>query len=111
MNTPIRMYIAGNPLNIASYAITAGNTQTGYLRLDIDNPYNIKIVEFDTSRFESIKELRTLIGNTASFGTGGIGWLMSDLSLGGSKNGAKVFDLKNKDYALFLSFSGNLTNT
>lgn len=36
---------------------------------------------------------------------------MPDLSLSGSKSQAKVFDLKNKDYALFLSFSGNLTNT
>lgn len=111
MNTPIRTYIAGNALNVASSAIIAGNTQTGYLRLDIDNPYSIKIMEFDTARFESIKELQRLTETTASFSTGGIGWLMPDLSLNGSKVGARVFDLKHKDYALFLSFSGNLTNT
>ncbi len=38
---------------------------------------------------------------------------MKDLSVSGSTDIAsrKVFDLKNKDYAFFLSFSGNLTNT
>jgi hypothetical protein len=36
---------------------------------------------------------------------------MPDLSLSGAKTGAKIFDIKNKDYAIFLSFSGNLTNT
>ncbi|MDD5377212.1 MAG: hypothetical protein PHH16_03780 [Candidatus Gracilibacteria bacterium] len=113
MNTPIRKYIAGNTLNIASSSVMAGDTQTGYLRLDIDNPYNIKIVEFDRARFESIQELRVSTGSTASFSTGGIGWIMPDLSLSGSAGtgSRRVFDLKNKDYALYLSFSGNLTNT
>lgn len=111
MNTPIRKYIASNPLNTSFTTTTPDRTQTGYLRLDIDNPYSMKIVEFDKTSFENIKELRVLTGSSASFSTGGIGWVMSDLSLSGSKNGAKVFDLKNKDYALFLSFSGNMTNT
>jgi len=111
MNTPIRKYIAGNVFNAAPDAVTASNTQTGYLRLDIDNPYNIRVMELDTARFDDIKELRVLTGSIASFSTGGIGWLMPDLSLSNSKVGAKVFDLKNTDHAIFLSFSGNLTNT
>lgn len=111
INTPIRKYITGNIFNSGSNSVIASDTQTGYLRLDIDNPYNIKIVELDKVLFDSIKELRILTGATASFSTGGIGWIMPDLSLTGLKSQAKVFDLKNKDYALFLSFSGNLTNT
>lgn len=111
MNTPVRKYIANNPFNTTPIIITADRTQTGYLRLDIDNPYSIKILEFDRVAFESIKELRTITGATTTFSTGGIGWIMPDLSLSGSKSGAKIFDLKNKDYAIFLSFSGNLTNT
>lgn len=47
MNTPIRKYIANNIFNTGSNAVMAGNTQTGYLRLDLDNPCNIKIVELD----------------------------------------------------------------
>lgn len=111
MDTRIRKYIADNPFNTASGTAAAGMVQTGYLRLDIDNPYNIRIMEFDTTRFDTIKELRIITGSTASFSTGGIGWIMPDLSLSGSKSQAKVFDLKNKDYAVFLSFSGNLINT
>lgn len=73
--------------------------------MDIDNPYSIKITEFDKISFDNIKKLRSLTESSASFSTGGIGWIMPNLSLSGSKNGAKVFDLKNKDYAIFLSFS------
>jgi hypothetical protein len=111
MNTSIRKYIAANPFNTTPTVITADRTQTGYLRLDIDNPYSIKILEFDRAIFESTKELRVITGSTVSFSTGGIGWIMPDLSLSGTKTGAKVFDIKNKDYAIFLSFSGNLTNS
>ena len=111
MNTPIRKYIASNPLNATPTAITADSTQTGYLRLDIDNPYAIQVLEFNKTIFDSTKELQVITGSTASFSTGGIGWIMPDLSLSSIKTGAKIFDLKNKDYAIFLSFSGNLTNT
>ncbi len=111
MNTSIRTYIEKNPFNTGSRTITAANTQTGYLRVDIDNPYSIKVVEFDKSRFDNIKEFQVISSNSIYSNSGGIGWLMPDLKLSGTKTGAKVFDLKNKDYALFLSFSGNLTNT
>lgn len=113
MNTPIRKYIAGNIFNTDSGSALAGNTQTGYLRLDIDNPYSIKIVEFDKNRFDTIQELRIITGSTLFSHTGGVGWLMPNLSLSGTAGleSRKVFDLANKDYALFLSFSGNLSNT
>lgn len=81
------------------------------MRLDIDNPYSIQVLEFNKTIFDSTKELRVITGSTASFATGGIGWIMPDLSLSNIKTGAKIFDTKNKDYAIFLSFSGNLTNT
>lgn len=111
MNTPVRKYITNNPLNINPTAVWADKTQTWYLRLDIDNPYYIRILEFDKVLFDNTQELRVVTGSTVSFSTGGIGWIMPDLSIGGIKTGAKIFDLKNKDYAIFLSFSGNLTNT
>lgn len=111
MNTPVRKYIGANIHNTTPYFSKAWDTQTGYLRLDIDNPYSIKIAELDKTQFESIQEMRILTENITSFSTGGIGWVMPDLTLSGVKDWAKVFDLKNKDYAIFLSFSGNLTNT
>ncbi len=70
MNTPIRKYISSNTFNTGSLTATAGNTSTGYLRLDIDNPCGIKILEFDKAKFDSTKELQVVTGSTAYFSTG-----------------------------------------
>lgn len=111
MNTPLRKYIGSNSLNTNPLNVIPGVTQTGYLRLEADNPYNIRVVEFDKAQFESTKEFRVFSSTIASASAGGIGWIMPDLSLSGTKSGAKVFDLKNKDYAVFLSFTGNTSST
>jgi hypothetical protein len=80
--------------------------------VDIDNPYNIKILEFNKNIFDNSKELRVITGSTASQ-IAGSGWVMPNLSLSGSAGtGSRMaFDFKNRDYAILLSFSGNLTNT
>lgn len=112
MNTPIRKYINNNLFNTWWLSATAGNTGTGYMRFDIDNPYSMKIIEFDKNKFENTREFS--VSNSilsVSFPLGGIGWLFDDMTLSGSKTGGKVFDLQNKDYAIFLSFSGNLSNS
>ncbi|EKD29697.1 MAG: hypothetical protein ACD_78C00314G0002 [uncultured bacterium (gcode 4)] len=113
INTPLRKYIASNTFNTGGYSEVIGATATGYIRLDIDNPYNIKIVEFDKTIFEQTKELRFVSGSEASFSTGGIGWIMPNLSLSGTAPASdrRVFDFQNRDYALFLSFSGNILNS
>lgn len=112
INTPLRNYIAGNVFNTGGYSEVVGETATGYIRLDIDNPYQIKVVEFDKKTFEQTKELRFVTGSEASFGSGGIGWVLPDLSLSGTApiGARKVFDFQNRDYALFLSFTGNTAN-
>ena len=81
MNTPVRKYIASNTSNIGFNVALAGATQTGYLRMDMDNSYSMKISEFSTAIFDSTKEFRTQSGVTTTFSTGGIGWVMPDLSL------------------------------
>jgi len=112
INTPLRKYIASNTFNTGGYSEVIGASGTGYIRLDVDNPYNIKIVEFDKTIFEQTRELRFVSGSEASFSTGGIGWIMPSLSLSGTAPAStrKVFDFQNRDYALFLSFSGNALN-
>jgi hypothetical protein len=89
-----------------------GFTQTGYIRFDIDNPFTLKVIEFNRTIFESIKKLQVLTGSTITSSYGGVGWIMPDLSLSGTSlmSSRKVFDFKNHDYSFFLSFSGNLTS-
>lgn len=113
VNTPLRAFIAGNVFNSGGYGEAIGTTSTGYIRLDIDNPYSIKVAEFDKKAFDQTKELAFVTGSEATFATGAIGWLLPDLSLSSTAGtGArKTFDFQNRDYALFLAFSGNATNS
>lgn len=49
-----------NPLNLDTAYARIGNTSTGYVYLNADGPYTIKIVEFDRSRYNARKELYAL---------------------------------------------------
>lgn len=114
VNKGSRKIIADNSFNSGSNSVPIGLTQTGYVYLDIDNPYSLKVLEFDKSLFESVNELRVITGSSVSFSSGQLGWIMPDLSLSGALSftgSRKVFDFKNRDYAFFLSFSGNLAHT
>lgn len=116
-NHKINSYIANNPNNTDPYNTTIALTQTGYLYFDLDNPWSLRVIEFDPLVYQSTKELKRLTETTYTSATGGLGWLQTDTTgtLSGTltNHGASplAFNFRDKNYGLFLSYSGNLTNT
>ncbi len=119
-NSGTNSYIQWNSLNNYGPYDKIGNTSSGYLFLTFDQPCTIKIVEFDRLRHSSRKELISIsqTGGSITSASGGYGYLQSNWSLTGSywNTGASLtnalsFDFKNKDYAVFIAYNGNSSNT
>lgn len=109
--------IARNANNSGALFEKPSETSTGYLRFEIDRPFSIRVVEFDTGAFLSAGELRKVSVTQADSSTGATGYLQNDLTFSGSRSpgdNAKAFDFKNRDYAVFLSYpaaySGSVTH-
>jgi hypothetical protein len=100
--------IRENPNNTGALAIFPDQTGTGILHLDLDGSYMLKIVEFDAATYAATKELRIRSTVSASSLTGAIGYLQADLSVATGSSHARIFDLKNKNYGIFLTDSGSL---
>ncbi len=108
-------YINNNPNNSDLIHEVIWNTSTWYLRLEVDNSCNIKIVEFNSWSYRATKELKEINEWKWSSFTWAI-WYISQngsgaIYLNSNTWSAKIFNFKSKDYAIFLSFSWNLTNT
>lgn len=99
--------IEKNPNNADAVNAKMSATSSGFLRLDVDRPYSVKVVEFDSGTYLETGELRKIATAEYASATGGIGYLQNDLTLSGTRsNGdnAKAFDFKNRNYAIFLSY-------
>jgi hypothetical protein len=89
---------------------------TGAIHLTIDGPYTLRIEEYDRAKYIANRELSYITGSTVYSGSGGVGYIQSNLTLSGQYGNtgaiatARKFDLANRDYALFLSYSGSTYN-
>ncbi len=97
-----------NTNNTGTLAILPDQTSTGMLYLDLNGGYMIKIYEFDPSAYSTTKELRVVGSESSSSLTGAIGYLQTDLSIGTGSSNTKKFNLKDKNYGIFLASSGAL---
>lgn len=102
--------IRKNSNNTGALAIFPDQTSSGMLRLDLDTAYSIKIVEINPTAYTNTKEIRIQSTLNTTSSTGAIGYLQSDLSVSSGSTNAKLFDLKNKNYAIFLSSSGSASD-
>lgn len=103
-------YIRNNPNNYDNKNIIIWNTSSGYLSLDVNFAYSLKIIEFNKDNFMQKNELVKIkewkwTGNSGS-------WFISlnwnDLSLESLKTSAMIFDFKNKNYAIFLAYNSDI---
>lgn len=97
--------IQNNTNNTGATALLPSQTSSGMLRLDLDSSYQLKILEVNSSLYNSTKEFRIISSVSIASNTGAIGYLQNDLSVSSGTTNAKLFDLKNTSYAIFLSSS------
>lgn len=102
--------IRKNSNNTGSLAVFPDQTSSGMLRLDLDTGYSIRIIELEPAAYTGSKEIRIQNTLTTSSNTGSIGYLQTDMSVSSGSTNAKLFDLKNKNYAIFLSSSGSASD-
>ncbi|MCH8519025.1 hypothetical protein LAT59_04670 [Candidatus Gracilibacteria bacterium] len=116
-NDRMREYIDGNTNNIPPI-LNLGEVTQGYIYLDINTQFNMRIVRFDRNAYTEFNELRVLESwESVSTSGGSIGYLQSDLSLletitygsdgstiiSGDPTGEEFdFDFQNNDYAIFI---------
>lgn len=98
--------IQKNTNNTGATAILPNQTSSGMLRLDLDSAYQLKILEVNSNLYNNTKEFRIISNISVTSHTGAIGYLQNDLSVSSGSINAKLFDLKNTSYAIFLSSSG-----
>jgi len=101
LNTKVGDIIAENTNNDDTLNKKIGETSTGYLFLDINKEYAIKMTLFDRYAYEDFWELRP-IEVLDGTGAASIGYLQYDGTLSGSLTNAYKFDFQSNDYALFL---------
>lgn len=106
-------YIRNNPNNYDNKNVIIWNTSSGYLFLDVNFSYSLKIIEFNKDSFMQKNELVKIkewkwTGNSGS-------WFISlnwnDLTLNNLKTSAMIFDFKNKNYAIFLAYNSDTIPT
>lgn len=98
--------IRKNSNNTGSLVIFPDQTVSGMLRLDLNSSYNLKIVEINSELYKESKEIRILNSINSTSNTGAIGYLQNDLSVSSNTANAKLFNLKENNYAIFLSSTG-----
>lgn len=106
-----------NPNNSGSVFFRPSQTSTGFLFFDIDRPFALRLVEFDSAAFKDSGELRRLSVLETSSSSGTIGYLQKNLSFSGTRSSgdsAMPFDFKNRNFAVFVSYppaySGSVTH-
>lgn len=107
-NSETNDYISQNTNNSGSYNVNIWDTSSWKLYLDVDNTFNLKIIEFDSWAYTKTKELRKINEwnwNTPFWWNGYITESWGSLILDQTGSNAKIFDFKNKNYALFLEYS------
>ena len=86
-----------DPINLKIWNIT-----DWILHFDIDKNYEIKLLKFDKSIFDTSSELKRLETHNA-INSSGSGYLQNNMALSSSKTGNEYsLDFANNDYAIFL---------
>jgi hypothetical protein len=108
-NAKTNAVIDANANNADPINVRPSTTATGYLYFDIDQPHSIRVVEFDSGSYLASQTLKKISTQDRTNTAGAVGFLQNDLSFSGSHaagDNAKVFDFQNRNYAIFLSYSG-----
>ncbi|MFZ3233034.1 MAG: hypothetical protein WA194_06010 [Patescibacteria group bacterium] len=79
-NAKTNAYVDRNPYNSDSANAKISVTSTGFLYFDVDRPFSMKIVEFDTGAFLESGELRKIASDERSNSSGALGYVQNDLS-------------------------------
>lgn len=105
-------YIAKNSNNDNTLSAKIWDVTDWLLYLDIDNAYKIKIIEFDRLAYKNYKKLSNKNEWEWESLTWAIWYITYDswITLSWSLSGAMKFDFKDKDYAIFLSFTWSSDN-
>jgi len=83
-------------------------TSSWYLILDIDTDFDIKLLKFDKTKYDSSKELSILEEINYSGSTTNYWYIQNDLTLSWNITWSEyTFDLVNNDYAIFLKNTGS----
>ena len=85
-----------DPINIKIWFVTSW-----ILHFDIDKAYEIKLMKFNKSTFNTSSELKR-VQTLGSINWSGIGYLQDDMTLSAGTGSAYSFDFANNDYAIFL---------
>lgn len=104
INDEIINYISWNTLNQTNtWNIFINNSNTSYLNLKANWEYNLKIVEFNKENFNKNSSLKSQIESSFTWIMLSDGFLNNDWTFSVSTWVlSKEFDLRNKDYAIFL---------
>lgn len=104
-NKEIRDFIDSNTNN-TWWILKLSNISTWYLYLDISDWFSWKILELNRNIYETQKRILKLSEYTFSNTWWIIGYLQNNNSINSVITwNEKIFDFKNKDYILFLSYS------
>lgn len=99
----MQTYINDNTNNILPFELL-WNTQSWVLYLDVSDSFSGKIITFDRELFETQKKLLKTDEIEFSRSWGVVWYLQEDLSFSTNRATAKIFDFKNNDYGVFLSY-------
>jgi hypothetical protein len=80
----ISSFIASNSYNSGSLVTVPSLVSSGALHMTIDGPYTLRIEEYDRAKYIANRELAFLTGSTVVSGSGGVGYLQSNLTLTGA---------------------------
>ena len=105
-NTKTQNYIANNPNNADLYYDKIWTLEAGYLYLDVDRDFDMKILQIDKNRYDTTNELLALSKAETIWIPASIWYIQTNswaLSLSWWLTGNEyVFDFVANDYAIFL---------
>lgn len=109
-NTQVQNYIENNPNNEDSYFQRLWSLNDGVLYIDADRDFDMKILQFDKSRYDSTSELVIVTKEETEDIPASIWYIQNntwELSLTWSITGNEyIFDFMANDYAVFINNSG-----
>jgi len=101
-NSQTNQYIETNTNNDNSI-YTKASTASWHIYLDLDRPFDLRVVEFDRTSYEAFNQLKPVSTTEYSSGSGALWYIQADLTLSGSTASAYEFDFPNQDYAIFVN--------
>ncbi|MDD2487256.1 MAG: hypothetical protein PHS92_02720 [Candidatus Gracilibacteria bacterium] len=108
-------YISENTNNLDNRNVQIGETSTGKLYIDVDNSFNLKVIEFNSGSYRKTKELVKINEWNGYMSYGGQGYIsLSGTGIfltGATSPNVLKFDFKNKNYGIFLEFSGSINTS